>query len=133
MKIGPNHESAPLNRPDQESAKRTQEKSEQGNSKLGASGNLEPQPVEQPKDTLHLSGLSGPSSERIGYDSQELRDQLAAARMLREEQPVDVGASGKLDKIKLDEIRQLVQSGFYESEEVRQQIADKLTDEFIGD
>ena len=132
MKIGPNHEPGPLPRQDQESAKRTQGKTENGDQMAGAKGNPKLDSTQQPKDTLHLSAHSPSSIERVGYDSQELRDRLIAARSLSEETPIDVDSSGEIDSAKLDIIRQFIESGFYDRDEVTQQIADKLADEFIG-
>ena len=132
MEIGPNQDPGPLSHANRKLAKGAQKKPENGDPTAGAKGNSKPDPTGQPKDTLHLSGLTGVSSERIGYDSQELRDRLAAARNRSKDQPIDALASGEIDSARLDTIRQLVESGFYERDEVKQQIADKLADEFIG-
>ena len=132
MKIGPNHDSGALNRPNQESAKLTQGKPECADPAAGGKENPGPVPIKQPTDTLHLSGLSGPSSERVGYDSHELRDRLAVARSQSKDRLTDIEGSGETDSVRLDTIRQLIESGFYEREEVKQQIAGKLADEFIG-
>ena len=132
MKIGPNQDAVPLNRPDQVSAERAKEKPGKSNPLESANEKPGVDQTKQKADTLHLSGHTGASSERTGYDSHELRDQLAAARNLSKESQVDTKASGEIDSTKLDTIRQLVQTGFYDSKEVKQQIADKLADEFIG-
>lgn len=133
MKIGPNHDPGPLSRANQELAGGTQGKPEKTDPAASGKGNPGPDPTEQPKDMLDLSGVSGLSSQRIGYDSQELRDRLASARNRTKDQPTDaVASSGGIDSARLDTIRRLVESGFYERSEVKQQVADKLADEFIG-
>lgn len=133
MKIGPNHDPGQLSHANQESAGVTQGKPEKTDPAANGKGNPGPGPAEQPKDTLHLSGLSELSIERAGYDSEELRDRLVYARNLAKDQSPDEVASRELDGARLDTIRQLVELGFYEHEKVTQQIANKLANEFIGD
>lgn len=132
MKIGSNQTPGPLSRANQELAGGTQGKLKNAIPAASGKENQGPDSAGQPIDTLHLSGLSGLNGERVGYDSQELRDQLAAVRNLTKDQPTEAVASGEIDKVRLDAIRQLVESGFYERDEIKQQIADKLADEFTG-
>lgn len=132
MKIGSNQDPGPLSRANQELAAGAQGKPQKTDPAASGKGNPGPGPAEQPKDTLHLSGLSELSIERAGYDSQELRDRLVSVRNLSKDQPPDEVASRELDGARLDTIRQLVESGFYEHKEVKKQIAGKLADEFIG-
>ena len=133
MKIGPNQDAVPLNKADQGQAERTKEKPGETNSTASANGKSGADQVKPKTDSLHLSGHTLQGGELTGYDSHELRDQLAAARNLSKESQVDTKESGEIDSTKLDTIRQLVQSGFYDSKEVKLQIADKLADEIISD
>ncbi len=131
MKIGPNHDPRSIIRPDEKNVEFTQRR--QGPRELARpnEGHGGPEPKKQPEDSVYLSRATEPNENGAGYDSRELRDGLAA------QSPASGGkaeASGRkeIDLDRIEKIRNLIEIGFYDHEDVREWIVERLTDEFLG-
>ncbi|MDH3892640.1 MAG: hypothetical protein OEV49_16365 [candidate division Zixibacteria bacterium] len=132
MKIGPSQDQPALNEPIKKAVDNARESSGGTSAEEQSKETRSPNQAGLTEDTVQLSKAQGTQIDPVGYDSQELRDQLAAARARGNDQVSTTGAKKEAASTKLEAVRQRIDSGFYFSKEVKEKIADILAAEFIG-